>query len=120
MNSSSVRPFDKCLESKLYLDPSTTRNVIKSRIDENNDDTTHAKNSSIRQDGNNYRCILHIIDPSDLVGISFLLQKSEDKKRLRVKIIDDLSKNQEDLGKNLSHLEFLRTIIDYTIEEFMS
>ena len=62
---------------------------------------------------------LPIIDPSDLVGRTFLLDK-EDGQRLRARVVKAIDDYEGDLARDSSRLKFVCTMQDDTIEEIFS
>ena len=60
-----------------------------------------------------------VIDPDDLVGRTFLLNK-EDGQRLRARIVKALDDFEGDLARDSSRLKFVCSMNDDTIEEIFT
>ena len=60
-----------------------------------------------------------IIDPSDLVGRSFL-QTEEDGQRLRVKIVKAIEIYEDELNKNSARREFICSTKEDQVEEILT
>ena len=60
-----------------------------------------------------------IIETSDLVGISFLVNTPEDNRRLRLKIVKALDSHQDDLNDDPVSKEFIFTSKYDTVEDVM-
>ena len=86
----------------MIADLLTSREVIKSLLDDSitsSEDTTHVDNESPISS----KWCMPILDPCDLVGRSFLLNK-EDGQRIRVRIVKVLDKYEGDLRRCSSRM----------------
>ena len=61
-----------------------------------------------------------IINPSDLVGRSFLLDANEDGERFKAKIIEAIDIHDNDLKNDPEHMNYRCNINDDAYEEILS
>ena len=111
---SNVRPADVPMEYNLRLDPlcGEPTEIVKSKNDNaniNNQDQSEDQQSS-----------LPIINPSDLVGRSFLLQGNENGEKFRAKIVEAIKDHDDTLEKDPDNMKFLCSINNDQYEEIMS
>ena len=61
-----------------------------------------------------------IVNPEDLVGRTFLLDKQEDSQQFRAKVIKLMDNHSEDLEDDKTRIKFLLNVNDDTSEEIIS
>jgi hypothetical protein len=63
---------------------------------------------------------MHIVDPNDLVGRTFLMPPQEDGQRFRARIVRAIEDHERNLAKDEDRIHFLCSINDDQFEEIMS
>ena len=61
-----------------------------------------------------------IFNPTDLVGHTLLMDPQEDGERYRIKIIEALDKNEEQLSKHPNHIKFMCSVNDDMYKEIFT
>ena len=61
-----------------------------------------------------------IIDPEDLVGRTFLLEKQEDGQRFRARIIEAINLHEDKVKENIELLKFKFTVNNDDYEEILA
>ena len=104
ISRSAVRPADGNTSHNLRADPLTSPDTIKSLHDDSiaNTEDTVSKDSESPSSSKWY---MHILDPIDLVGRAFLLNK-DDGQRLRARIVKALDEYYVDLARDSSRIIF--------------
>ena len=127
LHRSNVRPADDPASTNLKIEPLTVPKVVKSLTDDISDsvfeepllideDTNTSPTSS---NPSNAHKSMPIIDPSDLVGRSFL-RTEEDGQRLRVKIVKAIETYEDELNKNSARCEFICSTKEDQVEEILT
>ena len=127
LHRSNVRPADDPASANLKIEPLTVPKVVKSLTDDISDsvfeepllideDTDASHTSSTPSDAHKS---MPIIDPSDLVGRSFL-RTEEDGQRLRVKIVKAIETYEDELHKNSARREFICSTKEDQVEEILT
>ena len=126
---SNVRPASMEMEYNLRLDPlcGESRQIVKSKSEEPPDshmlpdgvDSTALSNPKPDQ-SEAKTTEMTIINPSDLVGRSFLLDANEDGEKFRAKIIEAIDIHDNDLKNNPEHMKYRCNINDDAYEEILS
>ena len=75
---------------------------------------------SLHDDGECPRKPMPILDPTDLVGRTFLMDPQENGKRYRTKILEALVKNEEQLAKHPDHIKFICSVNDDMYKEILT
>ena len=93
----------------------TQHDIIKSRYD-------HAveTNPTSSQDDKSLPPSTPIINPEDLVGRTFLMDKQEDGQQFRAKIVKLIDNHSEDLEDDKTRIKFLLNVNDDTSEEIIT
>ena len=124
LHRSNVRPADDPVSANLRAEPLVVPKVAKS-LSDNVDESNFEEPPLIDEDSNNplpqseLRNSTPIIDPSDLVGRSFL-RTEEDGQRLRVKIVKAIETHEDELDKNSARREFSCSTKDDQVEEILT
>ena len=111
---SNVRPTDNN-NMNLRAEPLTSSEIVKSL----HIHPIPSKNASSADESDSASVPKHtmpIIDPRNLVGRTFLIDKEEGQ-RLAVKIVQAINDQKGNLARNSTRMKFLCTIKDGTIEE---
>ena len=124
LHRSNVRPADDPTSANLKVEPLAVPKVVKSLADHINDSVfkepplidEHADTPSPSSDKHKS---MPIIDPSDLVGRSFLCTE-EDGQRLRVKIVKAIETYEDELHKNSARREFICSTKEDQVEEILT
>lgn len=121
---SNVRPADDPISANSRAESLAVPKVVKSLSDDV-DNSTFEEPPLIEEDNTNplppplLRHSTPIIDPSDLVGRSFL-RTEEDGQRLCVKIVKVIETHEDELDKNSACGEFICSTNDDQVEEILT
>ena len=124
LHRSNVRPADDPSSPNLRADPLTVPRVVKSLSDDI-DESIFEEPPLIDEDDQDAppqpksRRNMPIIDPSDLMGRSFL-RTEEDRQRLRVKIVKAIKAYEDELDKNPDRRQFICSTKDDQVEEILT
>ena len=124
INRSNVRPADDPASANLKVEPLAVPKVVKSLTDDVND-SGFDEPPLIDEDDeplpslSERRKPMPLIDPSDLVGRSFL-RTEEDGQCLRVKIVKALEHREDGLNKNSARREFRCSTKEDQVEEILT
>ena len=124
LHGSNVHPADDTSSLNLRAESLTVPQVVKSLNDDISDSTFDVP-SLVNEDNEELppeptsRKHMPIIDPSDLVGRSFL-RTEEHGQRLRVKIVKAIEAHEDELDKNSDHRQFIISTKDEQVEEILT
>ena len=119
---SNVRLAGQPTSPNLRIDPLTVPEVVTSRhppsdyIEDNEKDPDVTEEEPLNDSGSPPKHYMSIIDPSDLVGRSFLIPKG-DGQRLRFRIVKAIDGYDRKLQQHSTRLKFICSAKDDTIED---
>ena len=126
---SNVRPANMSMEYNLRLDPLCGEpcKIVKSKLDHTTQTQMKivGKESNVKENNNPVQnedkpTAMAIINPSDLVGRSFLLDTNENGEKFRAKIVQAILTHGRNLESTPERMQYRCTINNDAYEEIMS
>ena len=121
ISMSNSRPEGEPTLPNLRIDPLTAPDVVKSlhpsdHIEDKEKAPTYAEKYSPNTSTSSTKHSMHVLDPKDLVGRTFLIAQ-EDGQRLRARTVKAIDDYEGDLQRDYSIMKFICSTKDDTVED---